>query len=534
MLRFPPWKVATILAIVLYGLYLALPNVFAEADRANLPVFMSKQGVNLGLDLRGGSYLLLEVDAAEVKRERLEETSRDMQKALLEAPRIPFTGRAVVDGAARVRITDETRVDEAEARIRKLFQPAVGALGATPADFVVDVTDGTLFVRLTETAEEEMKRDAVQRTIEVVRRRIDELGTREPNIQRQGTDRIIVEVPGEGDPARLKAILSQTARMTFSLVDETADISAWQAGRGRPGWRMLPVEGREEFEPFLVVESTPLITGDQLTGARQAFDQSGQPVVAFTLNQRGARAFGEASTQNVGRRFAIVLDDKIISAPSIREPILGGSGQISGSFTAETANDLAVVLRAGALPARITVVEERTVGAGLGADSIRSGAIASIIGLAVVAVFIMLAYGVLGIFAVLSLLTNILLILGVLSGLQSTLTLPGIAGIILTIGMAVDANVLVFERIREELREGRSPMSAIEIGYSRALSTIMDANITTLLAAAVLFQLGSGPVKGFAVTLGIGVITSVFTAFMVTRMFTVWWLRLARPKKIVL
>ncbi|MCS5605433.1 MAG: protein translocase subunit SecD, partial [Alphaproteobacteria bacterium] len=384
----------------------------------------------------------------------------------------------------------------------------------------------------TEEAIRERRRSAIEQSIEIVRRRIDELGTREPTIQRQGQDRILVQVPGLQDPERLKSILGKTAKMVFRLVDLTtspAEILA--GGRTPPGSELLESDERNpDGTPMdmYVVRKRVMVSGDTLVDSAATF-QDNMPVVSFRFDSVGAKRFGDATKKNVGKPFAIVLDKRVISAPVIREAIMGGTGIISGNFTVQEVQDLALLLRAGALPAPLKILEERTVGPSLGADSVAAGKIACVIAFIAVMVFMVLSYGLFGLAADIALLINLFLILGTLSILQATLTLPGIAGIVLTIGMAVDANVLVFERIREEIRTGKTPFAAMEAGYQRALGTILDANITTLIAAVILFAMGSGPIKGFAVTLGIGILTSVFTAVVVTRMMLVFWLRRTRP-----
>jgi protein-export membrane protein SecD len=534
MLQFPLWKVLVILLVVGWGLLSALPNVLPASVRSALPGFLPSQTLNLGLDLQGGSHIALEVDATDVRKNKLEELSRDLQRVLLnEQPRIPFRNRSVEGDNVRVRIVNEADVPAAIQRLRAM-SIGVNALeaGINDGPVVERRADNFIELSLSDEAVTVLTRDAVARSLEVVRRRIDELGTREPSIQRQGENRIIVQVPGETDPARLASVITQAARMTFNLVDDEADIAAWQRGETRPGWRLVPSPG--DAGGFLVIQTTPIVTGEQLVNAQQNFDgETGNPVVAFQLNNRGAVDFGRASTENRGERFAIVLDDEVVSAPVIRTPITTGSGQIEGGFTTETALDLALMLRAGALPAKLQVVEERTVSADLGEASVRAGVTAAIGGLALTAIFMMINYGVLGVFSVVSLAVNIAMLLGALSAVGATLTLPGIAGIILTMGMAVDANVLVFERIHEESRQGRGALSAVQTGYQGALSTILDANITTLLAAIVLMYLGAGPVRGFAITLGLGILTSVFTAFLFTRLMTVVWLRTAKPKTVL-
>jgi protein-export membrane protein SecD len=525
MLHFANWKIVLIAAVSLGGIVFAMPNVFGPRTLAEFPSFLPSQTVNLGLDLRGGSHLLLEVDTAAVIAERLEAVVDDVRSTLRDA-RIRYTGLRAGDRSVVVRVTDQGRVDEAVSLIEDLAAPVTTNVlaGVGSRDLEVEAGgDNFVTVRLTEPAIEQRIFSAVDQSIEIVRRRIDELGTTEPTIQRQGADRILVQVPGLDDPARLKALIGQTAKLTFRLVDVTARAEAPPAGSE------VVYDDSSPPQPY-VLRRRVVVSGENLVDAQPAFDQqTNEPIVTFRFDSSGARRFGQVTQENVGRPFAIVLDNKVISAPVIREPILGGSGQISGSFTVEGANDLAILLRAGALPAPLTILEERTVGPGLGADSIAAGEVAAVIGLVAVVVFMVVAYGLFGLFSDIALFINIALILGVLSLLQATLTLPGIAGIVLTIGMAVDANVLIYERIREETREGKSPISAIEAGYRRALGTILDANITTFIAAAILFQMGSGPVRGFAVTLAIGVVTSVFTAFTVTRLMVATWVRRRRP-----
>jgi preprotein translocase subunit SecD len=374
-------------------------------------------------------------------------------------------------------------------------------------------------------------RQSVEQSIQIIERRVNELGTVEPLIQRQGTDRILVQVPGLQDPTRLKQLLGKTAKLDFRMVDSGA--SPEQAVQGRtPPEDDLLYSASLPKTPFLV-EKRILVSGGDLTDAQPGFDQrSSEPIVSFRFNTSGARKFAQVTQENVGKPFAIVLDNEVISAPVIREPILGGSGQISGSFTVQSANDLAILLRAGALPAPLTIIEERTVGPGLGADSIAKGKISSYVGALMVIVFMLATYGLFGLFANIAVAINVAMIFGVLSMLNATLTLPGIAGIVLTVGIAVDSNVLIYERIREEVRGGRTPINAIDAGFTQALRTILDSNITTFIAAAVLFYIGTGPVRGFAVTLGIGIITTVFTAFTVTRLIVATWVWWWRPQRV--
>jgi preprotein translocase subunit SecD len=374
----------------------------------------------------------------------------------------------------------------------------------------------------------------VDQSIEIIERRINGLGLVEPSIQRQGTDRVLVQVPGLGDPQRLLDVIGKTAKLTFRMVDITMTPEQAQQGRPPPESEIVKGSQGENGQPYLL-EKRVIVSGEELTDAQPGFDQrTSEPIVSFKFNTSGARSFARATQENVGRPFAIVLDDEVISAPVIREPILGGSGQISGNFTVESANNLAILLRAGALPARLTPIEQRVVGAGLGQDSIESGKLASYYGGALVVVFMVLTYGLFGVFASIAVAVNVAMIFGVLSLLNATLTLPGIIGIVLTIGIAVDSNVLIYERIREEVRTGRSPITAIDAGFTRALATILDSNITTFIAAAVLFFIGTGAVRGFAVTLGIGIVTTVFTAFTLTRLIVAWWVRYTRPQRLAI
>ncbi|MBG6211418.1 protein-export membrane protein SecD [Labrenzia sp. EL_126] len=531
MLHFARWKIVLIVLVVAAGILTTLPNFFTAKQLESWPDFLPKNQMVLGLDLQGGAYLLYEVDQKKYIEDRFKALEGEIRDVLRENPRIGYTGLDARPESAQVRIRDLTRLDEARERLSPLVNPLVSSLfGGQPVDeFDLSVDDNGL-VRFTysEAGLDNRLQSIVQQSIEVIRKRVDQLGTTEPNIQRQGTDRILVEAPGEGDPERLKTLIGETAKLTFHLVDR--NMTGEQALQSRPPVGTSVFMSVDDPPIPYLLQTKPLLGGEDLVDAQVAFGQNtNEPVVTFRFNQSGAREFARVTTENVNFPFAILLDDEVISAPVIREPILGGSGQISGNFTVEGANDLAILLRAGALPAQLTVIEERSIGPGLGADSIESGKLASIIAGAAVIVFMILAYGRFGVIADLALATNIFLIFGALTVLQATLTLPGIAGIVLTIGMAVDANVLIFERIREESRAGRSVISAIDAGYSRALGTILDANITTLIAAVILFQLGSGPVRGFAVTLAIGIFTTVFSAFTFSRLLVALWIRRRRP-----
>jgi protein-export membrane protein SecD len=534
MLYFSRWKMVFVLAVVLLGIAYALPNALPKNTLSGLPDWMPTKQVHLGLDLQGGSHLLLEVDTDELRADWLE-AIRDDVRITLRDQRIGYRNLRITDEHVAVTIRESARVDEAFEAVSDLAQPIdgnllTGAGGGT--DIEVQRDGDQLYVDLTEEAFAQRLRSAVGSTIETIRRRIDALGTTEPNIQRQGVERVLVQVPGLQDPERLKDLLGQTAKLTFQLVDQSMSPGEAEANRPPPGSAVYPGDDSATQANYLL-KKRAIISGEDLVDAQPSFDQrTNEPIVTFRFNASGARRFGDVTSENVGRPFAIVLDGKVISAPVIQEPILGGTGQISGDFSVEEANNLAILLRSGALPASLTILEERTVGPSLGADSIEAGQIAGIVGLVGVVIFMLAAYGLFGIFANIALLANIGVILGVLSALQATLTLPGIAGIVLTVGMAVDANVLIFERIREELRAGKTPIAAIDIGFSRAISTILDANITTFIAALILFWLGSGPVRGFAVTLSIGIFTSVFMALMFTRMMIVLWLQQTRPRTV--
>jgi preprotein translocase subunit SecD len=531
MLYFTRWKALAIILTALVVCLCAVPNFFSEATVKTWPAWAQRRLV-LGLDLQGGSYLLLEVDANSVKKDRLEAVRDEARKVLREA-RIGYTGLNVRGDAVEVRISKDTDVPTALSKLRDMSQPLGGLMGGT-GQRDLEVTDaGNSLIRITVTqpAMLDRMRKTIEQSIQIVERRVNELGTVEPIIQRQGTDRILVQVPGLQDPTRLKEILGKTAKMEFRMVDTSVSPDQAQAGRVPPDSELLQSATRAEAP--VVVKKQVLVSGGDLTDAQPGFDQrSGEPIVSFKFNTAGARKFAQATTENVGLPFAIVLDNKVISAPVIREPITGGQGQISGSFTVQAANDLAILLRAGALPAPLTVVEERTVGPGLGQDSIEKGELAAYVGSILVIVFMLVTYRLFGVFANIAVAINVAMIFGILSLLNATLTLPGIAGIVLTVGIAVDSNVLIYERIREELRHGRTPISAIDAGFTRALATILDSNITTFIAAAVLFYIGTGPVRGFAVTLGIGIITTVFTAFTLTRLIVAWWVQWKRPKTV--
>jgi preprotein translocase subunit SecD len=532
MLHFSSWKSASILAALVVGLWLALPNVLPQSWREAMPRWLPHRTVTLGLDLQGGAHLLLEVDKAAVLKEQVETLRDDVRRTLRDA-KIGYTNLGAQGRSIQLNLRDPSELDRALDLLRPLGNPSGGGFFAGGDQRTVEVASGEggrVTLTVTEPGTRERLSRVLSRSIEIVRKRVDELGTTEPLIQRQGADRILVQLPGLQDPSRFKDILGKTAKLEFRLVDPS--VSPQQALQTRPppdSEVLMSQDGREGY----VVEKRSMVSGEDLTDAQASFDQqTREPVVTFRFNTRGAQQFGRVTQQNVNRPFAIVLDNKVISAPVIREPILGGSGQISGNFTPTEASDLALLLRSGALPAPMTVVEERVVGPGLGQDSIRAGGLAAFVGSALVVVFMVLTYGIFGVIASVAVALNVGLIFGVLSLIGATLTLPGIAGVVLTVGIAVDSNVLIYERIREEVRAGRSVLMALDAGFSRALATILDSNITTFIAAAVLFFVGTGAVKGFAVTLGVGIITTVFTAFTVTRLIVFWWYRGFKPRSI--
>lgn len=523
MINMPRWKVVLIIAVCVMAMLYAAPNLLKPEMRAwmqeKLPSSAPTKTVNLGLDLQGGSYLLLQVDVDSVIKDRSEGLVQSARPDLRKE-KIAYTRLTGIPGGVRVQLRDGEDPD----RVKKILRGLDNEI-----DVVVSEDKKTIEGTLTETGIKTIRDQTIGQSIEIVRRRIDETGTQEPLIQRQGEDRIIVQLPGLDDPERIKKLLGETAKLTFHLVDTgTSGGSVRETG----GTMILPLEEAQAPGQTISVFRAAMLTGDMLTNAQPSFDQAGQPVVSFNLNSIGARKFCDVTRDNVGQPFAIVLDQKVISAPNIREPICGGAAQISGSFTLQGVNDLSLLLRAGALPAPLHVIEERTVGPTLGADSVAAGMKACVYAFLFVVVYMTLVYGLFGIFASVALFLNITMIIAVMSMLQAVLTLPGIAGIVLTIGLAVDANVLVFERIKEELRDGRSIMSAIDTGYTRARTTITDSNLTALIAALILFSFGTGPIKGFAVTMCIGIGTSFFACLMLTRLIVLAWLKWKKPKEI--
>ena len=552
MLQIAAWKRVLIWAVCLAGILFAFPNAFysrvethndalAEIEALGAtperevaaeawPNWLPNSLVNLGLDLRGGAHLLAEVQVGDVYDDRMDGYWLNVRDALVEIrDQVGFVERLedAPGGELQVRISNPDGLEAALVAVRALAQPVASLTGVGATDIVVSGEGAVISVSLSPEEKQATDNRTIQQSLEIIRRRVDEVGTREPTIQRQGADRILIQVPGIGSAAELKELIGTTARLTFHPVIRRTTNPEAQPGPGEAIFRDLEFE-----DDFYIVESTAVLSGEDLVDAQPSFDQNGQPSVSFRFNPQGARIFGQYTSENVGALFATVLDDRVITAPQIREPITGGSGQITGNFSVESSTQLAVLLRAGALPAEMVFLEERTIGPELGQDSIEAGRIACLVAFVAVLAFMALSYGLFGIFANIALLINVALLFGVLSAIGATLTLPGIAGIVLTIGMAVDANVLVFERIREELKTAKGPSRAIELGYERALSAIIDANITTFITATILFALGSGPVRGFAVTLGIGIMTSVFTAIFVTRLLIIMWFERKRPRTI--
>ncbi|MFA7603200.1 MAG: protein translocase subunit SecD [Novosphingobium sp.] len=535
MLDFPRWKRISYWLVTLLLALAAVPSLLSMAG-LRLPEAVPHPMVNLGLDLAGGSRLLLEADSSQVRRQRLDSMEESVRQRLRQSePRIRIGDISSRDGTLSFLLEDPSQVDAA----REQILPLTSGAGLTgQRDWDIKVVDGNRFVLTpTDAGIDQAINAAMDTAIEVVRKRIDALGTREPDIRRLGANRIDVQVPGLKDPRALIVLLGKTAKLEFKLVDETALPSDVAQGIAPPGSEIVPCTdaGACRGQPAIAVKRLGGIKGDQLTNAVQSTDaRTNEAVVSITFDQQGGAKFAKLTTENVNKPFAIILDGKVLSAPNINEPILGGSAQISGSFTIESANQLAIALRSGALPVDLKVVEQRTVGPDLGADSIKKGAIAMLVGSAALMAFILVTYGRFGAYACAALFLNVMMILGVMALVNTTLTLPGIAGFVLTIGAAVDANVLINERIREERQRGRRVVQAVEMGYKEASRAIFDANITNVIAAVLMFMFGTGPIRGFAVVLMIGIVTSVFTAVNLTRMWVAMWLRKARPSDIVL
>ncbi|MCC5957325.1 MAG: protein translocase subunit SecD [Natronohydrobacter sp.] len=555
MLQIPIWKRVLIWATCALALLFTMPNLFydrverhndaaslieagqrtaqIEADKAGWPSFLPSFLVNLGLDLRGGAHLLAEVRVSDVYADRIDSMWPVVRDRLAqERATVGAVRRMPSDdpGELRVRVGTAGATDQAASIVRELAQPTQSLTGFTQArDLDVRVDGEDIVVTLSEAERLATDERTMRLSLEIIRRRVDEAGTREPTIQRQGADRILIQVPGIGSAEELKALIGTTARLTFHPV-----INVTSNPDEIPGPRQVIYPSIDDPGVYYVLDQTPVVTGEQLVDAQPGMDQNNRPAVNFRFNPAGGRAFGIYTAENIGNPFAIVLDGEVVSAPVIQSHIPGGSGIITGRFTVEETSRLAVLLRAGALPAEMDFLEERTVGPELGQDSIDAGRIAAIVAMAAVLVFMLASYGTFGVIANIALLLNISMMFALLSLIGATLTLPGIAGIVLTIGMAVDATVLIFERIREEMRTAKGPARAIELGYEKALSAILDANITTFITALILFAMGSGPVRGFAVTLGLGIITSVFTALLVTKLMIVIYFERARPKTLVI
>ncbi len=513
MIFIPRWKIILIIASCVLAFLYAAPNLLPKETRERLeassPSFFPHSAVSLGLDLQGGAYLLLQVDLSSVIKERLEDLLVSTRQQLRQE-KISYDGLKRQDDGIEISLQNPSDAEKVRSILRGLDSSLSEAMRG----------DKIVVARFEEVGLRQLKDQTLSQSIEIVRRRVDESGTKESSIARQGDDRIIIQIPGLTSPDRIKELLGKTAKLSFHLVDPT----------GGAGSRLLPLT--EEPGQKIAIERRAILTGDMLTSAQPSTDIGGGPVVSFALNGNGAKRFCDVTRDNTNKPFAIVLDNEVISAPRINEPICGGQAQISGNFTIQETYDLSVLLRAGALPAPLKIIEERTIGPSLGSDSVASGKIAGIVGLLAVMTWMVACYGLFGSFAAAALFINVVMIFALLSVLGATLTLPGIAGIVLTIGMAVDANVLIFERIREEIRNGRSVISSIDAGYTRAIATVIDSNLTTLIAALVLFSFGSGPIKGFAITLSIGILTSIYSAVMITRLMVVSWYKAVKPAEL--
>lgn len=530
MMELSRWKIIMVAFVTLAGIYLSLPNFLPQNVRDNLKGFVAPNTLNLGLDLQGGSELLLEVDTDALAREKTQNLTEDV-RARLRDNRIAFSGPSISGDTVSVRISDAAQVDAAQKALANLSMP----LPQNQSVRDVNITKGpdqTLRLTFTREGRNFEAAAAVDASILVVRKRIDNLGTKEPTIMRQGTNRIVVQAPGESDPEQLKRVIGTTAKLTFQMVDVTVTPADIEARRIPPGTELLPSMD-PNLSSVVAVKKRIIVSGDDLTNASVSTDEFQKPAISFSFNSQGARKFGDATAANIGKPFAIILDGQVVSAPNIRTAITGGQGQITGNFTYQEASELVNVLKAGALPAPLNVEQQRTVGAELGADSVAKGQISTVVAFLSVLVFMVLAYGFLfGGISIVAILVNLILLIAAMSLTQATLTLPGIAGLILTLAMAVDANVLIYERVRDEIRSGRNVIGSLDAGFNRAMETIIDANLTTLGAAIIMFFFGAGPVRGFAWTLSIGVLTSVFTAVFITQVLVAWWYRVKRPKTV--
>ena len=553
MQQMPLWKRLVILVLCGWGVVAALPNAFytdverhndaakeiaaagvateeQTADLALWPEILPSALMNLGLDLRGGAHLLAEVQVGDVYAQRIDALWPDVRDALRDLRDEVGSVRRQpsVPGVLRVAISNPDGMAAALAKVKALAQPVVSLTGVGSTDIEVLAEGDELVVQLSEAERAATDTRTMQQSLEIIRRRVDEVGTREPTIQRQGADRILIQVPGIGSAGELKDLIGTTAKLTFNaVIRSTTDAAA------QPGARQRLVSDMEEKGLYYIIEDSAVVTGEELTDAQPSFDQNGKPSVNFRFNPTGARKFGDYTAAHIGEPFAIVLDDEVVSAPTIQSHIAGGSGIITGSFTVEESTNLAVLLRAGALPAKMDFLEERTVGPELGQDSINAGRTAGIVGMIAVAAYMVASYGLFGVFAIVALTVNVTLLIALLSTIGATLTLPGIAGIVLTMGVAVDSNVLIFERIREELRDAKSPARAVELGFERAFSAILDSNVTGIITALIMFMIGAGAVRGFAITTGIGIFTSMFTAVYVTRLIVSTYINWRQPREIV-
>lgn len=540
MLDFPRWKVWSISAIILFGILLSIPSLMTEKQLESYPGWLPSARISLGLDLAGGSYLLLEADGQDAEKTRLQAKADEIQTELRRGDdRVAIGDMSTAGGRISFLVRDASQLDAAVETVRATTTP-VGLTGAR--DWDVQVEDSTrIVVTPTESGTQTALKNAVTVARDVVRRRIDPSGTKEITVRTAGDERIEVMVPGVEDPEALKQLIGQTARLEFKLVDLAADLRLVAEGRAPAGSEVVPYPDAPPGIPFvayatqdgvprIALKRRILVSGDQLTDAQQSFDQDGQPVVSIKFNSTGAKRFGRVTQENTGKPFAMILDGSVLSAPNINEPILGGQAQIMGNFTVDSANQLAISLSSGKLPVKLNVIQEQTISADLGKDSIEKGLLASVVATLAVLVYMLMTYGRFGVYANAALVANAFLILGIMAVFNATLTLPGIAGFVLTIGAAVDANVLINERIREEQRRGRKTLDAIETGYKEASTAIFDANITNTIAAILMLYFGSGPIRGFAVVLLIGIVTSVYTAVNFTRMLVALWVRKSRPK----
>ena len=536
MLHFSRYKTLAILASVLLALIFSLPNVLPPAGQDFMLRYIGAKPMTLGLDLQGGSNVVMEVDKKDLKIQLLDQLSSDIRATMREA-HIGYKGITKTENGVSVRLSDVADMDRAKTELKnkKLQQPLSGGLLATGTAvnlYDLAAQDDLLTFSFSEHGFDAKVATAIKQSLKIVENRINALGTSEPSIQQQGKDRIAIQLPGVQNPDQVKNVIGRTAKLTFQLLCQEQPTGANQ--NPPQECKALPLKEKADQTLWVQTSSRATVDGADLSDAQPSFDQNNRAVVTFKFNQKGSLRFGKLTAENVGKPFAIILDNIIVSYPNINEPILGGSGQISGNFTTEETSSLAVVLRSGALPAKLTIVEERTVGPSLGSDSIRAGFHAALIGLALVMIFMVVAYGLFGLFANIALLINLSMLIAVMSAVGFTLTLPGIAGIVLTMGMAVDSNVIIFERMREEWRNGRTAMNSIETGFKAALATILDSNLTALIAAVVLFGVGSGPVRGFAITHAIGILTTMYTAYTVTRFIVTLWARWAKPKEVPL